>query len=115
MPIEIMSTDAPPPPQPPPSSEHPEEQMEDVQVSHNNGARPQMKRVLSDIPEAKTKSGASGATSNLVNAIVGSGIIGIPFTIRESGLVMGLFLLLLVSYLAGTLRKSFFNMLFTNF
>jgi hypothetical protein len=102
MPIE-MSTDTPPPPQPP--SDHPEEQMEDVQVSHSNGARPQMKRVLSDLPEPKTKSGASGATSNLVNAIVGSGIIGIPFTIRESGLVMGLFLLMLVSYLASKLSN----------
>ncbi|CAB9529454.1 Putative sodium-coupled neutral amino acid transporter 11 [Seminavis robusta] len=59
-----------------------------------------LKRVLSDIPEPKQRSGLAGATVNLTNAIVGSGIIGIPFTIRESGLVLGLLLLLLVSYLA---------------
>lgn len=79
-------------------------EMDEVQVdsypaTHNS--RPPPKRVLSDIPEPITKSGSSGAATNLVNAIVGSGIIGIPFMIRESGLVVGLLLLLLVSYLAG--------------
>lgn len=57
------------------------------------------KRTLSDIPEPKTRSGLGGGIANMVNSIVGAGIIGIPFSFRESGLVMGLFLLVLVAYL----------------
>ena len=34
------------------------------------------KRMLSDIPEPKTRSGLGGVISNLVNSIVGAGIIG---------------------------------------
>ena len=34
------------------------------------------KRMLSDIPEPKTRSGLGGVVSNLVNSIVGAGIIG---------------------------------------
>eukprot|EP00560_Eucampia_antarctica_P001993 CAMPEP_0197835790 /NCGR_PEP_ID=MMETSP1437-20131217/26955_1 /TAXON_ID=49252 ORGANISM="Eucampia antarctica, Strain CCMP1452" /NCGR_SAMPLE_ID=MMETSP1437 /ASSEMBLY_ACC=CAM_ASM_001096 /LENGTH=141 /DNA_ID=CAMNT_0043441481 /DNA_START=25 /DNA_END=446 /DNA_ORIENTATION=+ len=45
------------------------------------------------------QSGLFGASSNLVNSIVGAGIIGIPFAFRQSGLLVGLFLLLLVGYL----------------
>lgn len=60
------------------------------------------KRTLSDIPEPKTKSGLGGAISNLVNSIVGAGIIGIPYALQQSGLVAGLLLLVLVSYLTGT-------------
>lgn len=45
------------------------------------------------------KSGLSGASANLVNSIVGAGIIGIPYALRASGLVAGVFLLILVSWL----------------
>ena len=38
---------------------------------------------------------------NLINSIVGAGIIGIPYAFSQSGLVTGLFLLVLVSYLTG--------------
>ena len=62
---------------------------------------PQPKRLLSNIPDPKTRSGKVGASVNLTNAIVGSGIIGIPFAVRESGLVLGMLLLVFVSYLAG--------------
>ena len=31
----------------------------------------------------------SGATSNLVNAVIGTGIVGMPYTIKETGLVAG--------------------------
>ncbi|KAL7503207.1 hypothetical protein ACHAXN_001031 [Cyclotella atomus] len=47
----------------------------------------------------KKKSSILGASSNLVNSIVGAGIIGIPFALRMSGLISGIFLLLLVSVL----------------
>jgi hypothetical protein len=47
----------------------------------------------------KNKSSILGASSNLVNSIVGAGIIGIPYALRMSGLISGVFLLLLVSVL----------------
>mmetsp|Transcript_24078 Transcript_24078/g.35645 ORF Transcript_24078/g.35645 Transcript_24078/m.35645 type:complete len:598 (-) Transcript_24078:655-2448(-) len=47
----------------------------------------------------ETKSTVSGATSNLINAIVGSGIVGIPFAIRQAGLVAGFFLVCLCAFL----------------
>mmetsp|Transcript_3198 Transcript_3198/g.5025 ORF Transcript_3198/g.5025 Transcript_3198/m.5025 type:complete len:436 (-) Transcript_3198:852-2159(-) len=40
-----------------------------------------------------------GASSNLVNAIIGAGIVGIPFAIKEAGLVAGIFLVLLCAIL----------------
>lgn len=36
---------------------------------------------------------------NFVNSIVGAGIIGIPIAIKECGLFMGIFLLILVAFL----------------
>jgi amino acid permease len=48
------------------------------------------------------KSGIFGASSNLVNSIVGAGIIGIPYAFKQSGLIAGVILLILVSYLTGT-------------
>jgi len=48
------------------------------------------------LPRKRSK--ISGASSNLVNSIVGAGIIGIPFALDQSGLVSGVFLLLMVGY-----------------
>mmetsp|Transcript_247 Transcript_247/g.391 ORF Transcript_247/g.391 Transcript_247/m.391 type:complete len:680 (+) Transcript_247:108-2147(+) len=45
------------------------------------------------------QSGKLGASANLINSIVGAGIIGIPYALRQSGLVAGVILLILVSYL----------------
>lgn len=57
----------------------------------------------------KKKSGIFGASSNLVNSIVGAGIIGIPYALKQSGLVAGVFLLILVAWLTGKyLRISLF-------
>jgi hypothetical protein len=56
----------------------------------------------STISVPKKKSGIFGASSNLVNSIVGAGIIGIPYALRQCGLVAGVFLLVLVAYLTGT-------------
>ena len=50
----------------------------------------------------KKTSGVFGASSNLINSIVGAGIIGLPYAFRQSGLVAGLVLLLIVAYLTGT-------------
>ncbi len=45
------------------------------------------------------KSGIGGASANLVNSIVGAGIIGIPYALKQSGLIAGILLLILVAYL----------------
>jgi hypothetical protein len=65
----------------------------------NNGGRSPLNRQVSNISMPKTKSGLIGASSNLVNSIVGAGIIGIPYAMRQSGIVVGLVLLVLVAYL----------------
>eukprot|EP00588_Corethron_pennatum_P006076 CAMPEP_0194295916 /NCGR_PEP_ID=MMETSP0169-20130528/54705_1 /TAXON_ID=218684 /ORGANISM="Corethron pennatum, Strain L29A3" /LENGTH=100 /DNA_ID=CAMNT_0039045211 /DNA_START=93 /DNA_END=391 /DNA_ORIENTATION=- len=39
------------------------------------------------------KSSIAGTTGNLLNTIVGSGIVGIPYALSQSGLVAGVFLL----------------------
>ncbi|EED86198.1 amino acid/polyamine transporter, partial [Thalassiosira pseudonana CCMP1335] len=47
----------------------------------------------------KKKSSILGASSNLVNSIVGAGIIGIPYALKMSGLWAGVALLILVAAL----------------
>jgi sodium-coupled neutral amino acid transporter 11 len=56
------------------------------------------KRQISNLSLPKMKSKIGGACSNLVNSIVGAGIIGIPYALKESGLVAGVVLLVLASY-----------------
>lgn len=54
---------------------------------------------LSELSLPKKKSSILGASSNLVNSIVGAGIIGIPYALRMSGLWAGVLLLILVAVL----------------
>ena len=54
---------------------------------------------LSNLSMPKKKSSILGASSNLVNSIVGAGIIGIPYALRMSGLWAGVLLLVLVAVL----------------
>jgi Transmembrane amino acid transporter protein len=61
--------------------------------------------VAGTISTPQKKSGIFGASSNLVNSIVGAGIIGIPYALKQSGLVTGVLLLLLVAYLTGKRTK----------
>lgn len=58
-------------------------------------------RQISNVDIVETKTGVFGASSNLVNAIVGAGIIGIPFAVEQSGLVIGIALLVLVSWMTS--------------
>ena len=71
-------------------------------TADGSGNHPQApQRQISNVSRPKRLSGIMGASSNLVNSIVGAGIIGIPYALRESGLVAGLLLLLLVAYCTG--------------
>jgi len=73
----------------------PSKQQQQQQQQHS---RAPPRRQVSNITLPKKKSQISGACSNLVNSIVGAGIIGIPFALKESGLIAGVILLVLVSY-----------------
>lgn len=43
------------------------------------------------------KAGLMGTSSNLVNAIVGCGIVGVPFAVQRAGFVAGICLIVLVA------------------
>jgi sodium-coupled neutral amino acid transporter 11 len=60
------------------------------------------RRQVSNLSMPVKKSGLCGTSSNLANSIVGAGIIGIPYAFRQSGIVAGVFLLLVVAYCTGT-------------
>jgi sodium-coupled neutral amino acid transporter 11 len=63
------------------------------------------RRQVSTIVEPNVKAGLAGSTSNLINSIVGSGIIGLPYALNESGIVAGILMIVLVSYFTDkTLR-----------
>lgn len=49
--------------------------------------------------EPEHKSTLIGCTANLITAIVGAGIIGIPYAMRETGLIAGWFLMILSAVL----------------
>eukprot|EP00815_Leptocylindrus_aporus_P011343 CAMPEP_0116075854 /NCGR_PEP_ID=MMETSP0322-20121206/16882_1 /TAXON_ID=163516 /ORGANISM="Leptocylindrus danicus var. apora, Strain B651" /LENGTH=610 /DNA_ID=CAMNT_0003565991 /DNA_START=100 /DNA_END=1932 /DNA_ORIENTATION=+ len=49
--------------------------------------------------DEENKSSIPEASANLINAIVGAGIVGIPYAIREAGLVVGIFLTILTALL----------------
>jgi sodium-coupled neutral amino acid transporter 11 len=49
--------------------------------------------------EEEHKSTILGCSSNLINAIVGSGIVGLPYAVKESGFVAGIFLIVLCGFL----------------
>lgn len=57
------------------------------------------RRQVSNISLPDKKSGIFGASSNLVNSIVGAGIIGIPYAIKQAGFVVGIVLLIAVAYM----------------
>ena len=78
-----------------------------VQISTPGGSAKLIKKESTDSKEHK--SSVAGATSNLVNAIIGAGIVGIPFAIKETGLLAGIVLVMLCAFLTGeTSRSRFF-------
>ena len=56
-------------------------------------------------PVQEHKSSLVGCTANLINAIIGSGIVGIPYAILNAGFVAGIFLIVFCALLTDkTLR-----------
>lgn len=53
-------------------------------------------RMVSNIDQPIHKIGIFGSSSNLINSILGAGIIGIPYAIQQSGFIVGLMLLIIV-------------------
>lgn len=76
--------------------ETPLEDVPDVGVGASRIVHSPPQRKVSNIDEPMVKTGIIGSSSNLVNAIVGAGIIGLPYAIRESGFIVGFFLIILV-------------------
>lgn len=74
--------------------------LQDVPISTDPSRTP-AHRSISNVDPVDHKTGVFGASSNLVNAIVGAGIIGIPFAVEQSGLVVGVGLLILVSWMTS--------------
>lgn len=60
-----------------------------VIASTPGGTRRSVKRAVEE-----NKSTVVGASANLINAIVGSGIVGIPYAVQQAGLVAGVSLVL---------------------
>ena len=71
-----------------------------VNTPHGN-VSPPLHQLDSMLSLPKEKSGIPGASFNLVNSIVGAGIIGMPYAFRQSGLITGMVLLALVGFLTG--------------
>lgn len=59
---------------------------------------------------SENKSTLAGAASNLINAIVGAGIVGIPFALRQAGFVSGILLIIACAFIT---EKSLRLLVFT--
>lgn len=55
---------------------------------------------VKDVDETP-KSSVPGATFNLINAIVGAGIVGIPFAINQCSLILGVLMVVFFAILTG--------------
>lgn len=47
--------------------------------------------------DGEHKAGLMGTASNLVNAIVGCGIVGVPYAVQRAGFAAGIFLVVFVA------------------
>jgi sodium-coupled neutral amino acid transporter 11 len=104
-PANTTSTAAAPPPSPffAPQTPH----REFVQQTPG-GTRRKVQEKTGAVPE--NKSSLAGCTANLINAIVGSGIVGIPYAVKMAGFGAGLFLIIMCAILT---EKSLRLLIFT--
>ena len=59
--------------------------------------------------ESEKKSTVLGTASNLVNAIVGAGIVGIPFAVRQCGFVSGIVLIIVCAFVTEKSLRLLIN------
>ena len=78
-----------------PSSSIPQEVVQ-VQTQTPGGTR---RKVARQKQVTEHKSTLLGCAANLINAIVGSGIVGIPYAMQQAGFVSGIFLIILCAIL----------------
>lgn len=64
----------------------------------SNAASKKLKKSVSNISEPKVQSSIFGTASNIVNSLVGSGIVGFPYALKETGFVAGIIFMLLAGY-----------------
>ena len=55
--------------------------------------------------QRKAQSGIFGASANLANTVIGASVVGVPYALRESGIIGGLSMLFLVSLLTDRSLK----------
>ncbi|KAF5284128.1 hypothetical protein FQR65_LT00128 [Abscondita terminalis] len=65
-------------------------------IDSNENAFDDMKQLISD--EDERSSSLPRASFNFINSIIGSGVIGIPYALHQSGFGLGLVLLVLIAY-----------------
>ncbi|KAG7353357.1 transmembrane amino acid transporter [Nitzschia inconspicua] len=58
-----------------------------------------VRRRVRDSTEVEHKSTIIGCSANLINAIVGSGIVGLPYAVKEAGFCAGVLLVILCGFL----------------
>ena len=58
------------------------------------GQQPPSRQSGGDEPSSSHRTTISGATANQINAVIGAGIVGIPYAIRQTGLLAGILLLI---------------------
>jgi hypothetical protein len=65
---------------------------------------------VKDIDETP-KSSVPGAAFNLINGIVGAGIVGIPYAMNQCSLTLGIFMVIFFAVLTGEFINTVLDML----
>ncbi|KAK5638683.1 hypothetical protein RI129_012978 [Pyrocoelia pectoralis] len=66
-------------------------------IDSNENAFDDMKQLIEG-EENESRSSLSRASFNFINSIIGSGVIGIPYALHQSGFGLGLMLLVMIAY-----------------
>lgn len=68
-----------------------------VVVQQTPGGTRRNVKQSAQVPEHKAE--IPGTVANLINAIVGSGIVGIPYAIKQSGFIAGVFMVIFIAFI----------------
>ena len=84
--------------------------VESTLISKESKSEPLLKKQVSTIEEPKANSSIAGVSANLMNTIVGSGIVGVPFAFQQSGYIAGLVLMIMVAYMTTVSLQMLINL-----